>query len=174
MVGWIWIPESKINYPFLQSTDNDFYLNHTWEKQENSVGSIFLEHQSNSAFTDYNTILYGHNMKDGSMFADLGKYAAQEYWENHPYVYLLTDTGIYRYEVFAAYRADVDSITYGLRFQQEQTKANFLIHALDSSKIQTGIIPDPNDRILTLSTCSGAGYSNRWVVQARLKMIPAA
>lgn len=170
VVGWIRIPETKINYPLMQGEDNDYYLNRTWQGNRNSVGSIFLECMSNPDLMDYNTIVYGHNMKDGSMFATLRKYN-QAYWEAHPYVYLLTDAGVYRYEIFAAYKAEVDAPTYGLSFNQSKTRANFINHALENSVIETQIVPEKMDRILTLSTCSGSGYATRWVVQARLRMV---
>lgn len=171
VVGWIRIPDTKIDYPVMQGEDNDYYLKHTWDRRNNSVGSIFLEHLSNPELVDYNTIIYGHNMNNGSMFAGLRKYTTQKYWEEHPYVYIKTDQGVYRYEIFAAYKADVDSVTYGLSFNQTITKVNFLQYALETSKIDTQIIPGKYDRILTLSTCSGSGYTTRWVVQARLKMV---
>ena len=71
VIGWVMIPDTKINYPILQGTDNDYYLGHTWQGVKNSVGSIFMEYRNTPDFTDYNTILYGHNMNDGSMFANL-------------------------------------------------------------------------------------------------------
>ena len=108
------------------------------------------------------------------MFAQLHRYGENGFREAHPYVYILCDTGVLRYEIFAAYRADVDSVAYGLSFRQEKTRAEFLLHALENSRIDTGIVPEKNDRILTMSTCSGAGYTNRWVVHARLKMIEAS
>ena len=157
VVGWIRIPDTKIDYPLMQGEDNDYYLKHTWDGRSNSVGSIFLEHLNSPDLMDYNTIVYGHNMNDGSMFAGLRRYTTQEYWESHPYVYMLTDAGVYRYEIFASYRADVDSVTYGLSFNQTETKVNFLQYALEKSKIQTEIMLGRNDRILTLSTCSGSG-----------------
>lgn len=171
VIGWIYIPNSKINYPLLQGDDNEYYLNHAWDHRSTSVGSVFLEHLNSADLTDYNTIVYAHNMNDGSMFAGLKKYSTMGYWETHKYVYIVSDAGVYRYEVFASYKAPVDSATYGLSFHQTETKENFLLHAIKSSKIQPQIIPAKTDRILTLSTCSGAGYTNRWVVQARLPMI---
>ena len=171
VVGWIMIPNTQINYPLLQGEDNAYYLNHTWEGRKNSVGSIFLEHLSNPDLTDFNTIIYGHNMKNGSMFAGLHTFRYQSHFDSHPYVYLRTDAGAYRYEIFAAYRADVESSTYALHFPDERYREAFIKDALESSVIETGVQPEVNDRILTLSTCSGAGYSNRWVVQARLKMV---
>lgn len=172
VIGWIRIPDSKVDYPLLQGTDNEYYLKHTWDGKENSVGSIFLEHRSSPELMDFNTIVYGHNMNDGSMFANIRRYSTEWYWERHPYVYVRTDAGVYRYEVFSGYEASVDSITYCLSFNQETTKVEFLRNAIERSSADMGIRPELTDRILTLSTCSGMGYSNRWVVHGRLKMVP--
>lgn len=171
VVGWIRIPDTKIDYPLMQGEDNDFYLNHTWKKEPNSVGSVFLECENRADLTDYNTIVYGHNMNNGSMFADLELFALQEYWKDHPYVYIATDAGVYRYEIFAFFNAQVDSLTYGMNPQRDDTKEKFLNLALEESRIETGIQPVITDRILTLSTCSGANYDYRYVVQARLPMM---
>lgn len=171
VVGWILIPDTVVNYPLMQGTDNDYYLKRTWDKKRNDVGSIFLEHQSSADLTDFNTIVYGHNMINGSMFASLREYGEQDYWEEHPYVYIRSDQGVYRYEIFSSYLAKVESNTYGLEFPSEGSRIRFLDNAIQDSAIQTGLEPEPTDRILTLSTCSGAGYTTRWVVHARLKMI---
>lgn len=171
VLGWIRVPGTKINYPLMQGEDNDFYLNHTWDKQPNSVGSIFLEHLNSPDLTDYNTIVYGHNMNNGSMFADVENFAVASYWETRRYVYILTDAGVYRYEIFAFFHAQVDSLTYGLNPKQDNTKEDFLNLALENSWIDTGVEPQLTDRILTLSTCSGADYGYRYVVQARLPMM---
>lgn len=171
VVGWILIPDTDINYPLMQGQDNDYYLNRTWDKQSNAMGSIFLEHLSSADLTDFNTIVYGHNMNDGSMFAGIREYRNREFWEAHPYVYILSDLGVYRYEIFAAYMANVKSNTYGISFPSETSRRSFLDKALQDSVIDTGLEPETTDRILTLSTCSGAGYSHRWVLQARLKMV---
>ena len=171
VVGWILIPDTKINYPLMQGQDNDYYLHHTWDGKSNASGSILLEYQNAPDLTDYNTILYGHNMNNGSMFAGLRRYADQGYWEKHPHIYIKIDSGVYRYDIFSSYKASVDSNIYGLSFELEKTKGLFLETAINSSQIETGILPDLTDRMLTLSTCSGAGYTTRWVVHARLKMI---
>lgn len=171
VLGWIRIPDTKIDYPLLQGEDNDFYLNNTWDKQPNSVGSIFLEYLNSPDLTDYNTIIYGHNMRNGSMFAALQHYAAPEHWKTHPYVYIATEAGVYRYEVFAFCHANVESLTYSINPDRDDTKEDFLNLSLENSWIDTGIRPAITDRILTLSTCSGMDYSNRYVVQARLVMV---
>ena len=171
VVGWIRIPDTKINYPLMQGEDNDFYLNHTWEKEPNSVGSIFLEYQNSPTFSDYNTIAYGHNMNSGAMFAELEYFALSKFQKSHPYVYVVTDAGVYRYEIFAFFQAEVESLTYGMNPQRSDTKQKFLDLALEKSWIDTGVQPQITDRILTLSTCSGSNYDYRYVLQARLPMM---
>ena len=171
VIGWIRIPGTKVDYPLMQGEDNDFYLKHTWQKERNSVGSIFMEYQNSADLTDYNTIVYGHNMKNDSMFGTLDRYARSAWWQANPYVYLLTDAGVYRYEIFAFFRPEVDSLTYGMKLQRDDTKQDFLNQSLELAWYDTGIVPPVTDRILTLSTCSGGGYSHRYVVQARLPMV---
>ena len=105
------------------------------------------------------------------MFASLRSYSQQSYYEEHPYVYLVVDNGVFRFEVFSAYQAELDASAYGLSFQQRETREKFLADAAEKSDIETGIEPGVRDRILTLSTCSGVGHETRWVVQARLKMV---
>ena len=174
VIGWIWIPDSRISYPILQGEDNDFYLNHTWRKEENAVGSIFLEWQISDDFSEFNTIVYGHNMKDKSMFSQLHNYRDIRFRDAHPYVYILTDAGVYRYEVFSCYQAEVESDTYQFGMQWDKTKQEYIDRAIKKSKIKCKITPAVTDRILTLSTCSGLGgvlgTENRWVVHAYLPM----
>ena len=173
VIGWIRIPGTKVDYPLLQGQDNDYYLKHTWDGKENSVGSIFMEHRNSPELTDFNTIVYGHNMNDGSMFANIRRYATDWYRQRHPYVYIAGPAGVYRYEVFSSYQAAVDSPAYGLSFHQDKTRADFLGTAIRDSQADFGIRPELTDRVLTLSTCSGVGYSHRWVLHARLKMVKA-
>jgi REP element-mobilizing transposase RayT len=154
-----------------QFIDNDFYLKHTWQKQRNSVGSIFLEHLNRPDLTDFNTIVYGHNMRDKSMFGQLDNYSIEGFWETHPYVYIAIDSGVYRYEVFAFLQAPVDSVTYSIRPQRDDTKQEFIDYSMEHTWIDTGVRPVITDRILTLSTCTGRDYSARNVVQARLPMM---
>lgn len=171
VIGWIMIPDSIIKFPITQGEDNAYYLEHTWDRRENGGGAIFLECQNSPDLTDFNTIIYGHNLKDGNMFSSLRYYKSQEYWEEHPYIYIVTKDGVFRYEVFSTYEAAVDSATYGLSFNQKQTREEFIQLALENSQIETGITPEITDRIITLSTCTGVTYEYRRVVHARLKMI---
>ena len=173
VVGWICIPGTRINYPIMQGQDNEYYLEHTWNNRSNSAGSIFMESRNSADLTDFNTILYGHNMADGSMFAALHNYAKSRFAEENPYIYIKTDDGVWRYEVFASYNATTEGTTYGLSFNQTETRQDFLDAALAQSQIRTKVVPETTDRIITLSTCTGMGYESRRVVLARLKMIPS-
>jgi len=168
VVGWITIPDTKISYPLLQWTDNQFYLKHTWKQTPNANGSIFIEHQNSPDFTDFNTIIYGHNMQSGAMFGSLRKYKSEAYWKEHPSFYIACDQGVLRYDIFAVHRAGVDTIIYGLNLDTEPKRTEFIRFATDYSSVDTGIQPTIDDRIVTLSTCTGQGYSSRWVVQGVL------
>ena len=168
VTGWIFIPGTRVHYPILQGEDNDYYLNHTWEGESNLCGSIFMEAMNSAHFTDFNTIIYGHNMKNGSMFAALHDYSTLDFWAQHPYVYLATDEGVLRYEIYSTYRAAVDSKTYALNLDHRHMPS-FIQMTLDESDFDTGIVPADTDRILTLSTCTG-DYETRRVVHARLVM----
>lgn len=170
VIGWICIPNSRINYPVVQGEDNQYYLSHTWDNSSNRVGSIFLESTNLPDLTEFHSILYGHNMADGSMFATLHNYAWPDYLKKNPYVYLVTDAGVLRYEVYASYKADVTGDTYLLQMTEQETKESFIRFTCDSSQVDTGIVPAVTDRILTLSTCIG-DYSYRRVVHARLAMM---
>lgn len=168
VVGWITIPDTVLDYPLLQWTDNEFYLTHTWKQVPNPNGSIFMESQNSRDLTDFNTIIYGHNMTSGLMFGTLRSYRSKTYWEQHPCFYIVCDRGVLRYDIFAAHRAGVDTIIYGLELDTVEKRTRFIRFATDYASYDTGIVPGAEDSIVTLSTCSGQGYSNRWVVQGVL------
>lgn len=175
VVGWISIPGTQLSYPLMQGADNDYYLNHTWKKAKSAVGSIYLDYRNHGDMSDFNSIIYGHRMSDGSMFNSLRHYKDLDYWKAHPAVYIVTDSGVHRYEVFAAYEADaVNGHTYRLGLEEADGQQAYINYCARRSAIETGVIPEPGDRIITLSTCVslGATYDTRWVVQAVLKTNP--
>ena len=166
VIGWIMVPGTPICYPLLQGEDNEYYLNHMWHRGGGSVGSIFLECQNDPGLTDFHTLIYGHRMVNGSMFSALKNYTTLSYWQSAPSVYITTDEGTARYDIFAAYEAAVDSLTYQVFFSGAKSMQTFLDSCLERSVIDTGIVPTPDDSVITLSTCTGNGYDTRWVVQA--------
>lgn len=170
VVGWLMIPETELSYPLLQGADNQYYLNHTWKGERNSVGAVFMEHLCDSKLTDFNTIIYGHRMNNDSMFGVLANYREMDFLRAHPSVYLASEDGVRVYDIFAAGEVGREDIVYGLDIADPEVKRTFLDFSLDNSVIDTEITPDTEDQVLTLSTCvSGWGRSaKRWTVQAVL------
>ena len=168
VLGWIAIPGTQLDYPILQGEDNQYYLNHTWQGKRNAAGSVFLECKMQPDLSGFNTIIYGHNMKNGSMFGSLRQYRTQSHWQEHPCIYIVNDSGIHRYEIFAAFEAEVRGYTYRLDVNTPEKKQAFLDYSAERSVIKTELTPTEADSVITLSTCTGNGYDHRWVVQGVL------
>lgn len=168
VAGWIYVPGTEIAYPLLQGQDNDYYLRHTWEGKWNSGGSIFLDRRCAPDFGDFHTIVYGHRMDNGTMFAPLLAYREADFWREHPDLYVAAGDAVYRYEIFAAWEPGVDSGVFASVGDELSDRQAFVELCLGSSEIDAGVVPGPEDRILTLSTCTESGHETRWVVQARL------
>lgn len=169
VLGWIHIPDTVISYPLMRSKDNSEYLSLRWDRVYSVSGSIFLEQKNSADLSDFHTLIYGHNMRDGSMFGQLHNYRSQEFVDSQPYVYIATDDAILRYEVFSAYMANVTSDTYRLYFEDDARKQSCIDFYLEQSEVESDLVPTVEDQILTLSTCTGLGnYSYRWVVQTVL------
>ena len=169
VLGWIYVPGTDISYPIVQGANNDYYLEHTWDLQSNSVGAVFMEATNAGDLTDYRTILYAHNLRNGSMFSQLHNYQDQNFWAENPFVYVLIDAGILRYRIYAAYEAEVTGTTYWQQVQTEAQRLEYVRYGLEHSVLETGIQPTPDTPVLTLSTCTGYTYARRWVVQAVLE-----
>ena len=166
VVGWIEIPDTKLSYPLMAGTEDNYYLDHTWEKTSSVAGSVFVEFLCSDELEGFNTVIYGHRMKNDTMFGSLKYYKDSTYWEKHPYVYVCNDTGVHRYEIFAAYEATLQGSTYQIGFADDASKQDFLDNCAEYSDLKTDVTPTIHDRVLTLSTCTGRGYESRWVVQA--------
>lgn len=172
--AWIEIPDTLVDYPIVQNSDDDtYYLNHTIEGAEGYPGSIYTESYNSTDFEDENTVIYGHNMKDGSMFGNLKKYMDGKYMSEHPYIYIYTPDHIRKYEIFAGVMYDDRHILLFYDFEDEEQYQAFLNSVNDtrnmSSHIREDVKVTPEDKILTLSTCMGQGHDkNRFLVEAVL------
>lgn len=167
VVGWVSINGTNIDYPVLQGADNDYYINHGANKTENKAGAIFLDFYNDAGFKDQNTVIYGHNMKDGSMFADLHKFEKTDFAAGHPYVYIYTPGGAETiYKVFAAYTTPEDSFTYTINFADENSFDNYIKKARETSDITNDTEIGSGDSIITLSTCVQGQDTSRYVIQA--------
>ena len=171
VIGWISIPDTKINYPLLQNEDNAFYLSHTWQKNHNPSGSVFMDCKSPSDFSSFNSIIYGHNMMYDEMFSPLHQYRKSEYMQEHPYVYIASAEGVSRYEVYAAGFAGINTIVYGLNIEREEDKQAYLSYAEETLSVSKELSPALEDSFITLSTCTGGDHGRRMVVIAALDRV---
>lgn len=172
IVAWLYCPETAINYPVCQYDDNAYYLNRLPNGQYNSGGTLFVDCLNQKNFADPNTIIYGHHMNDGSMFAKLVDYAYQDYYDKHPVMYLNTPKYNYRIELFAGYVTSADALdtTYRISFTDDNEYNNVIDQIIAQSKFTSDVKPEPGDKILTLSTCTYEYDNARFVVQG--KMVP--
>lgn len=165
VIGWIEIPDTGISYPLMQGQDNDYYLNHTWDGTRNSMGAIFLDYRNSVDLDDFNTIIYGHKMNNDSMFGLLHAYKNEGYLAEHPSLFITDRTGKHRYDIFACYET-VTANTYHRDFSDDREKQVYIDECMCQRWGDNGIRPSVEDRIITLSTCTGNGHATRWVVQA--------
>ncbi len=165
VVGWIYFENEDISYPVMYSGDDDYYLRKTFDRQHATAGSIFLEGNNNTDFNDCHTIIYGHNMKNLSMFGKLKYYNRDEsYYDEHQYFQILVDGKKYRYQIFSYETVDDSSEEYTVGFEPDETFGKFVDRMTNSSQKDTGIKPTKDDKIVTLSTCSSSGETYRFVV----------
>lgn len=170
--AWISIPNTNVNYPIVQHpTDDSFYLDHNSEKKYTKAGAIYSEMQNSKDFSDPNTVLYGHNMLNGSMFRDLHKFRKDEkFWNDNKYIYVYTPGHILTYEICAAYRYDNRHILNSFDFSDAAVFEEYLQTVRDPKSLirrTRQIELNKNSKILTLSTCiSNPAY--RYLVQGVL------
>ncbi len=170
--AWIRIPNTNIDYPVAQSSSDDsFYLSHNINKEYEFAGMIYTEMKNSKDFTDPNTVLYGHNMLDGSMFQNLHLFRDEEFFDENPYIYIYTPGHILTYEIFSAYRYDNRHILNSFDFSDKEVFAEYLEFALNPKSlivnVRSGVDVTVEDKIITLSTCIGDS-NYRYLVQGVL------
>lgn len=152
IVAWLSDPNGDLDYPIMQAKDNDYYLNHLPDGTVNNHGSLFLDYEGSAAFADWNNIVYGHNMKDGTMLASLLNYQKQEYYEQHQSLILYTPSGNFTLPVLSGYVTTAVSDAY----QQggtEQDHAAWLKKIRERSAFTAASGSTAEPKVLTLSTC---------------------
>lgn len=168
--AWIWIPGTNVDYPILRSEteDDSYYLNHTIDKSEGLPGTIYVEKYNAKDFSDPVTVVYGHNMKNGTMFADLHKYEDQEFFNNNPYIYIYLPDQALRYRIFAAVTFDDRYLLGNYNFSSPEYFQKYLDELRSSidGHVNTEVNVTQSTGILTLSTCIGDSPNQRWMVNA--------
>lgn len=167
VVGWIAIDDTPINYPILQHSDNAYYLSKDIDQLDSIYGSIYMDYRNNGNLTDFNTLIYGHNMRNGSMFHELLQFKEENFFTEHPYIYVSNLYETITYEVFSVYVVDADKETVNTSYPSSKLFLDYLTQCANRSLYKKSIILDESDRIITLVTCSYELENARTLVQAR-------
>lgn len=162
VVGWLYCKGTPINYPIVKGKDNSEYLHKLIDGTHNFSGTLFVDYRNTGNFTDPNTIIYGHAMKNGSMFGMLSHYKKADYYKEHPYMWLLTPNGNYRLDLIAGYTTPSTSMIYSAMDSGQVAAA--LYQAKSKSTFDSGIDTTTVSKIVTLSTCSYEYEEARYVV----------
>lgn len=168
VVGWILIDNTNINYPIVQGTDNEYYVDHLVNGQKNAAGSIFMDFRNEPDFADRNTVIYGHNMKNKSMFANVNEYRSQQSYEKRSTGKIMTPGGNFSFEIVAGYVTSLDDDAWQLYFDDDEQFLAWAEDAMEKSLFDSGYEPDPEHRFLTLSTCAYDFEDARFVLVCRI------
>jgi len=167
VIGWLYCPDTVINYPVVQGKNNDRYLRKDLDGKYLVSGTLFADYRNGELNEDANYIIYGHNMKNGTMFSSLAKYKQQSYYNQHPIMYYLTPDGNYKLELFAGLVVKRDDKIY-LPNQSEEEFTELIEKYRAKSTFKTNVELEYSDTIVTLSTCSYEFDNARYIVIGRL------
>ena len=174
LIGWIKIDDTNIDYPVMQTVNNEYYLDHNYNQQYDKNGSIFLDKDCDITNPGCNMIIYGHHMKSGKMFGNLQLYSNREYYEKHPYIQFDTIYEEGRYQIMYVFRSRIyneDEIVFKYyQFFEASTPEEFDSHMNEMAKLSlydTGVRATYGDKLITLSTCDNSEQDGRFVVVAK-------
>lgn len=165
---WIEVPNTNIDYPVVQGKDNDFYLNHDFNKKESSSGAIFMDYKNNIN-KDKNIIIYGHNMKNKSMFQNLMKFKDESFWKENNEIILTIDGKRYEYEIFSSYISNAGDVDLKTNFKNDDEYLKYIDNIKKKSIFNRDMDIKSDDRIITLSTCSYEKDDARMIIHGELK-----
>jgi sortase B len=167
IIAWLYIPDTPVSYPILHGNDNQFYLDRTFDRRSNVLGSIFLDYRNSEDYEDLNSIIYGHDTRNDLMFGSLKKYKEQAYANENKYIHIIRDNEVRVYEIFSIYETLATSNTYTIRFASDESYAEYL-EEMSSKTIVNAAAPPDTESIITLSTCTSTARNMRLVIQAKL------
>lgn len=174
--AWIKIPETNVDYPIVQSPDdNEYYLNHDINGKEKVEGAIFTENYNTKTFEDPNTVIYGHDMKNGSMFQSIHKYMDRSFFDSNREIIIYLPDSILHYKIFAAHLYDNRHLLMSFDFWNKGEYKEYLDSIFSmrnmNAFVDTSMEVTNEDKIITLSTCYAGIASQRYLVQAVLVSI---
>lgn len=163
---WIQIENTNINYPVVQSSDNDYYLKHNFRKESNISGTVFVE-SANDIDNDKNIILYGHNMRNGTMFNNITNYKEESFFNEDNKINIIMNNTLYEYEVFSVYVKNVSEVNLAIGFASEDEFINYAYNEAEESLYKKDVDFSAEDNLITLVTCSYEFTDARTIVVAR-------
>lgn len=169
-VGWIILPDSKINYPIVKSKDNEDYLRTTFEGKPATAGTLFTDMNCNADFSDQNTIIYGHNMRNGSMFRALNDLTNKAFFESHQTFWISTGGELEKYQIISCYETTTDNeSSWQISFKSDEVYEEWLKNV--AARCTYKCMPyDTEKNTITLSTCRGkSGGTGRFIVHLQKK-----
>ncbi len=174
LIGWVKIDDTIIDYPVMQAEDNNYYLTHNFDREEEKAGALFLDCNCDIVRGNDNYIIYGHHLTSGRMFSKLGEYESERYYEKHPYIQFDTIYEEGTYQVMYAFRSrvyDADEIRFKyyqfINAQSEEEFNSYMREMARESFYDTGVTAVYGDKLLTLSTCDYQEQNGRFVVVAK-------
>lgn len=163
---WIQIENTNINYPVVQGSDNDYYLKHNFRKESNISGTVFVE-SANDIDNDKNIILYGHNMRNGTMFNNITNYKEESFFNEDNKINIIMNNTLYEYEAFSVYVKNVSEVNLAIGFASEDEFINYAYNEADESLYKKDVDFSAEDNLITLVTCSYEFTDARTIVVAR-------
>ena len=167
VVGWIYCEDTIIHYPVVQTTDNDYYLHKDLDGNYLRSGTIFVDYRNKAVGEDQNYVIYGHDMRNDSMFGTLDNYKEQSYYDAHPVLYYLTPDGNYRIDLYAGAVVDEGDMMYQIN-PGEKAMEQYLQKLYKKSTFRSSVTIKPEDRIVALSTCTYEFSSARYILVGKL------
>ena len=167
--GWISVPNTVIEYPILRAEDNKYYLHHNAKKEQSKSGAIFFDRRNTDPANDRHLIVYGHNMRNGTMFHELNSFKLKEFFEANPTFTIWIGEEKREFEIFAAYIVTADINFIRTSFKSDEEFVDYMGELKSLSKFTTDVTVGPNDQVATLCTCTYEYDDSRYVVQGRWK-----
>lgn len=167
-VGWIRLDDSTVDYPFVQGTDNEYYLRHLFDGTYNNSGCVFMDVNNNRDFSDKNTILYAHNMKNGTMFAAIEKYKDASYYDGHKVIHIYTEAATYDVYPVAGIVTDGQDDYVRTSFSDDNDFMSYVNRFVSSSTFTSEQSIETTDRMIMLSTCNYDRSDGRYALIGKL------
>ena len=166
---WIEIPNTEINYPIVQAEDNEYYLKHNFKNESNMSGTIFVDYRNNID-EDKNIIIYGHNMRNGTMFNNITKFKDESFFNNNNTINIIRNNTLYQYEIFSVYVEDESKVSLDTEFIDDEAFVKYVSNEGSKSMYNKDITISKEDKIITLVTCSYEYDGARTVLVGKLKV----